>query len=175
MADFHGTKGPTPTDILVDGFVSRTFASEDATNFFMLLLRTKYFLHNFGVVFHQGSWFITNNGHLVQGASPGVPHQATPLLDHSIRGTHGTVVPQKRWTPADEVDVRRHVESADLQLPIFFVNRDGGLGFWLPDILRGCDRDLRNANVFASLAGKTTTQIRINVSLALGYYSRRYS
>jgi protein involved in polysaccharide export with SLBB domain len=83
--------------------------------------------------------------------------------------TYGTVVPQKRWTPADEVDVRRHVEGAALELPIFFVNRNGSIGFPLVDILRGCDRHLHNADDFATLAGKTTTHVRINVSLSLGY------
>ncbi|KAI9429841.1 hypothetical protein BJY52DRAFT_1133721, partial [Lactarius psammicola] len=73
-----------------------------------------------------------------------------------------TILPQRRWKPADEVDVRRFVESSQLQLPIFFVNRDGSLGFWLPDILRGCDRYLHNANGFATLGGKTTTHVRIN-------------
>jgi hypothetical protein len=81
-----------------------------------------------------------------------------------MNATDGTVVPQRRWTPADEVDVRRHVEGAALELPIFFVNRNGSIGFPLVNILQGCDRDLRNAKGFASLAGKTTTHIRINVS-----------
>ena len=84
-----------------------------------------------------------------------------------MKATDGTVVPQRRWRPADEVDVRRHVESADLELPIFFINRNGSIGFPLLHILQGCDRDLRNANAFASLAGKTTTHIRINVGLSL--------
>ena len=104
------------------------------------------------------------NSNLVQSTSPDVPLQPTPLLDYSTRGIHGTVVPQRKWSPADEVDFRRHVENAALQLPIFFVNRNGGLGFPLSDILRGYDRDLRNANGFAPLAGRNTTNIRINVS-----------
>jgi hypothetical protein len=79
-----------------------------------------------------------------------------------MRAIQGTVVPQRRWTPPDEVDFRRHVKSAALQLPIFFVNSNGGLGFRLPDILRGSGYDLRNANDFAPLGGKTTTHIRIN-------------
>ncbi len=142
----------------------------------MLLLRTppsQYFLGYYGIVYHQGAWHLTHNVNLVQGTSPGVPLQTTPLLDRSISATQGTIVPQGRWTPADEVDIRRHVESAQLQLPIFFVNHNGSLGFWLPDILRGCDRDLHNANSFAPLGGKTTTHIRINVSPSLGYYSRQ--
>ena len=173
FADFPGLKGPTSTDILVDGFVSRTFASEDATNYFMLLLRNRLFIQHFGILYHQpfnqGAWYITHNVNSVQGASPGVPLQTSPLLDYCTRTTHGTVVPQRRWTPADEVDIRRHVEGAALELPIFFVNHDGTIGFPLVNILRGCDGDLHNANGFASLMGKTTTTIRINVSLSLGH------
>lgn len=158
-------QGLTSADILVDGFVARTFASEDANSYFMLLLRTppsQYFLRHYGVVYHQGAWYITHNVNSVQGTSPGVPLQTTPLLDRDIGATYGTVVPQRRWTPADDVDVRRYVEGAVLQLPIFFINRNGSIGFSLPDILRGCDRDLHNANSFAPLGGRSTTHVRIN-------------
>jgi len=151
-----------PADILVDGFIACMFASGDATHYFRLLLRTQHFIQHYGIVYHRGSWFITHNVNFLQRNSPDVPLQTTPLLDHSIGASYGTVVPQRRWTPADEVDVRRHVQGAVLQLPVFFVNRNGSIGFPLLDILRGCDRHLRNSNDFASLGGKTTTQIRIN-------------
>lgn len=83
-----------------------------------------------------------------------------------MRATSGTVVPQRRWSPADEVGIRRHVESASLQLPIFFVNGNGGFEFLLPGIIRGrYDLYLHNADSFAPLGGKATTCIRINVSL----------
>ena len=106
---------------------------------------------------------------LVQGSSPGVQLEPTPLLDYSTRAIHGTVVPQRSWIPANEVDARRRIESAMLELPIFFVDRNGGLGFPLPDILRGRDRDLPNANSFAPLGGKTMTHIRINVGLSFSH------
>ena len=173
IADFPGMKGPTSTDLLVDGFVAQTFASEDATNYFMLLLRTRHFIQHFGILYHHqpyhhGAWYIMHNVESVQGTSPGVPFQPTPLLDYSMKATNGTVVPQQRWAPADEVDVRRHVTRAVLELPTFFVHNNGSIGFPLVNILRGCDGELRNANGFATLGGKTTTHIRINVSLSLG-------
>ena len=165
-ADFLVAK--TPADILVDGFIARTFASEGASNYFMLLLRapsSMEFLQYFGIIYHRGAWYISCNNNLVRGTSPGVPF-LPPLLDYSMRATTGTVVPQRRWNPADEVGVRRHVESASLQLPIFFVNSNGGFEFRLLDILRGrYDQYLHNANDFAPLGGKATTCIRINVSL----------
>ena len=158
----------------MDGLIAHTFKPEDANNYFKLLLNmppSQCFLQHYGIVYQQGAWYITYNGNLVQGTSPGVPLQPTPLLDYNMGETQGTVVPQGRWTPADEVVVRRFVESAVLQLPIFFVDRNGGKGFLLPDILRGCSRDLHNANTFAPLGGRHTTHIRINVSLFLGYYA----
>ena len=126
------------------------------------------FLKHYGIEYRRGAWYIADNSNLVQGASPGVPYLRNPLLDYCTKETTGTVVPQRRWMPAEEVDIRRHVESAKLQLPIFFVNHNGSLGFRLPDILQGCDRDLLDANSFASLGGKNTTQVRIHVSLSLG-------
>ncbi|KAN0133464.1 hypothetical protein V8E53_008632 [Lactarius tabidus] len=161
----HSQLGSQAGDILVDGLVAHTFTPEDADNYFNLLLNTpaqQYFLPYYGIVHHQGAWFITHNVNSVQNESPGVPLQTAPLLDYSIRGTHGTVVSQRRWTPVDDVDIRRHVEDAALNLPIFFVNHNGKLGFSLTDILRGCDRHLHNANGFAPLGGRATTQIRIN-------------
>ena len=161
------------SDLLVYGFVGRTFSAGDANNYLALLLRTpqpQSFLEYYGIEYHRGAWYIRHNSNLVQGASPGVPYLPTPLLDYSMNATTGTVVPQRRWIPADEVDIRRHVKRAELELPIFFVNRNGSLGFPLPDILRGCDRDLHNANNFAPLAGKFTTHVRIHVSLSLGHH-----
>ncbi|KAF8261608.1 hypothetical protein EI94DRAFT_782792 [Lactarius quietus] len=119
-------------------------------------------LHPIRVVAHNGAWYLPHNVNSVQGTSPGVPFQTTLLLDYNTRSTRGTVVPQQRWTPADEVDVRRHVEGAVLLLPVFFVNRNGSIGFPLSDILRGCDRELRNPNDFALLGGTANTNIRIN-------------
>ncbi|KAF8261602.1 hypothetical protein EI94DRAFT_1745588 [Lactarius quietus] len=153
------------SDVVVDGFVARTFSPEDSTNYFMLLLRTspsQNYLQYYGIIHHQDAWYLTHNTNLVQGTSPGVPLQSTPLLDYSSGATHGTVVPQRRWSPTDEVDFRRHVEGAVLELPIFFVHRNGSVGFPLPDISRGCDRELRNANGFAPLGGRTITHIRIS-------------
>jgi hypothetical protein len=96
---------------------------------------------------------------------PGVPIQNSLLpLDYSITTTQGTVVPQRRWTPADEIDVRRYVESATLQLPVYFVKQNGRIGFWLPDILQGRDQDLYDGHGEAPLGGRATTHLRLNVS-----------
>ena len=102
----------------------------------------------------------------MQGASPVALLQPTPLLDYNTRSIHGTIVPQRRLSLVDKGDeVRQYVESAVLQLPIFFANRNGELGFPLSDIMRGYNYDLLNEDDFAPLGDKITTQIRIGVSL----------
>lgn len=93
--------------------------------------------------------------------------------------SYGTVIPQKQWRPTSEVvsrppDPVLHIGVP--QLPVFFVNRSGCLGFRLPDILRGCDRDLRDADDPAPLGSNhglntpmyRATHIRIGVSLSAG-------
>ncbi|KAI9464406.1 hypothetical protein F5148DRAFT_176961 [Russula earlei] len=152
------------SDILVDGFISHTFSPEDADRFFTLLLRTPNFLRHKNISYSQGVWYIMPNVHSIQPGSLGVPAQTSPLpLDYSVRTTQGTVVPQRRWIPAVEVDFRRHVEGATLQPPIFFLNRNGEIGFWLPDILQGRYRDhLHNGDREAPLGGRSTIHIRIN-------------
>jgi len=145
-------KSRASDDILVDGYIAQTFTPQDASAFFTLLLRTPDVRSH--VSYTRGVWYMD----YAQHPSSGFP------LDFSVRSMEGTVVPQRRWTPADEFDIRRHVQEATLQPPIFFVNRNGGVGFWLPDILEGRDGDLYNRDSHAPLGGRTTTHIRINVS-----------
>jgi hypothetical protein len=96
---------------------------------------------------------------------PGVSTQNSMLpLDLTVHPTQGTVVPQQRWAPTDEIDVRRHVAGATLQLPSYFVKRSGEIGFWLPDILQGRDYDLHDGDREALFGGRATTHLRINVS-----------
>ena len=120
------------------------------------MLRTSdYHSH---ISYSHGIWYMN----CVQQPSSGLSTQLP--LDFSTRVTEATVVPQTRWTPANDVDIRRHVQEASLQPPVFFVNRDGRVGFWLPDILDGRDGDLYNRDNHASLGERSTTHIRINVS-----------
>jgi|SRR5712672_168831 len=161
------------SDILVDGFISHTFSPQDAHKFFALVLRTPDFLRHYHISYWQEAWYITQSLHSVLRLEPSLrfPSEGLPLpLDFSVRTTQGSVVPQRRWIPAERVGFRRHVEDAVLQLPIFFVNGNGGVGFWLPDILRGRYRDLCNGDREAPLGGKTTTHIRINVSATPSFF-----
>jgi hypothetical protein len=160
------SSSPTVNDIFVDGFIANTFSPQDAHVFLTQLLRTPNFLQFYNVAYSGGAWYITQNAPYVPPRSPGMPAQHPPIpLDFNARETQGTVVPQQRWTPCDEVDVRRFVEEASLQLPIFFINLNGGIGFMLYDILQGRDMDLLNRGSQAGLGGYFTTHVRINVSL----------
>ena len=140
----------------MDGFLTHMFSPQDAHTFFTLLLRTSDFRSH--ISYSRGVWYMN----YVQPPSSGLPTQLP--LDFSTRTIEGTVVPQRRWTPADEVDTRRHIQEAVLCPPIFFINRNGGVGFSLPDILEGRHSGLYNRNSYAPLGGRATTHIRINVS-----------
>jgi len=151
----------TANDILVGGLLAHTFSPQGADNFFTLLFRTSNYLRYYCVSYVR--WHMTQNVTCEQQPSLGAPTQNVPLpLDFSVKMTPGTVVPQRRWIPANGADVR-HVGEARVQLPIF-VDRNGGAGFWLPDILQGRNHDLHNRDSQAQLGGRATTHIRINVS-----------
>ena len=115
------------------------------------------------LLYSQGTWHIIQNASAVLLPSPGVPTSLL-LLDFSVGASQGTVAPQRRWTPADEVDIRRYVQEAGPQLPVFLVNRNGSVGCYLPDIIKGRDHDLLNRDNQAQLGGGTMTHISINVS-----------
>jgi hypothetical protein len=164
------------SDILVDGFIARTFTPQNAHEFFTLLLKTPDFLRDHRILYSKGVWYAMQNAPCVQSPSPVVSTQKPPLpLDYSVRTTGGTVIPQRRWAPADEVNVHRHVECSALQPPIFFINHNGGIGLWLPDILQGRHHDLYDGDREAQLGGKTTTHIRINVSSYIHVPAAKFS
>ncbi len=75
------------------------------------------------------------------------------------------MVPQTMWSPHTITDKRQHVEEAVLQLPIFFEGADGRLGLSLDASAAGRCHGLHNAQQFAPLGQKSTTHIRIVVSV----------
>ena len=94
------------------------------------------------------------------------------LLDRGIVNG-GTVVPQTMWSPKSVTDKRLHVETAELQMPVFFEEKDGGLGLSLGTCrtcIDGRCRVLRDPTVPAPLGQKSTTHIRIVVSMAFGLF-----
>ena len=90
------TKRQYPTDLLVDGFIARTFASEDADRYLKLLLQEQNFLQYYGILHHRCVWLITHNFDLMQGTSPGVQYENYPLLDYSVTDSHNDAA-NIRW------------------------------------------------------------------------------
>jgi hypothetical protein len=78
----------------------------------------------------------------------------------------GTVVPQIMWSPHSVSDRRQYVEMGKLQMPVFFEDNDRALGFSLEASVDGQFHLLRHASDPAPLGQKTTTHIRIIVSMA---------
>lgn len=84
------------------------------------------------------------------------------LLDYGVVRS-GTVVPQALWSPHNVNDFRQYVSEAPLQLPIFFIQKNGVLGLSLSDAADGRCQTLRGGRMQAQLGGRFTTHIRILV------------
>ena len=156
-------------DLLVDGYISRSFyPNKSAEVYLCRLLKTKNLRELCQTLpSPSGVVFVVrlDPSRLIPPQPLAWDHTGVPLwvLDYAIKNT-GTVVPQTLWTPHNKNDLKQHVEEADLQLPIFFINENGDLGLSLEDAVNGrCHSALRDAQTHAQLGGKTTTHIRILV------------
>ncbi len=87
------------------------------------------------------------------------------LLDYMMRSV-GTVVPQRLWTLTSASDAQLYGTTA-LNMPIFFVQKDGALGLPLNQAAAGNCAALLNARAPAPVGQCHTTTIRILVSLFL--------
>jgi hypothetical protein len=152
--------------LLVDGYISQTFRSRAAEQYFLNLLKlTAIPTHATSpITWREGYFFF------VYSVPPHVPRSLNPparwAIDRCIVDG-GTIVPQTMWSPGSPVARRLNVEKALLQMPIFFEDKNGILGLSLgASIDDGC-HVLRDANDPAPLGPKTTAHIRILVSTAL--------
>ncbi|KAH9011528.1 hypothetical protein EDB83DRAFT_2420844 [Lactarius deliciosus] len=144
--------------LLVDGYVSQTFRSRAAEQYFLNLLRSTSVPPHTPLSYpgREGNFFFL---HSVPSHIP-AQHSSPPgrwLLDRGVV-TRGTVVPQTLWSPHSAVERRQQV---DLQLPIFFENTDGRLGISLEASVAGQCYSLRDASYPAQLGDRTTTNLRI--------------
>ena len=159
-----------PQTLLVDGYISQTFRSRAAEQYFLNLLQsTSMPLHTTLPSTGSGGcfFFVDTVPPHIAARFPNLPGRW--LLDRGIM-TRGTVVPQKMWSPESAIGIRQYVERADLQMPVFFESRDGVLGLCLEALIDSRRHVLRDANDPAPLGPKTTTHIRIAVSMA-GFWS----
>ena len=150
--------------LLIDGYISQTFQSRAAEQYFLSLLKTT------SIPSYLTSSYTGREGYFffIYSAPPHIP---TPLPDPPSRWLldrgivdGGTVVPQTMW-PQTVIARRRNVDRAELQMPIFFENKDGGLGLSLGASVNGQRHVLRDAHDPAPLGQKTTLHIRILVSV----------
>ncbi|KAI0276558.1 hypothetical protein BGY98DRAFT_984991 [Russula aff. rugulosa BPL654] len=88
------------------------------------------------------------------------PNPHTWVLDRRVVG-YGTVVPQSLWIPFAVADRIRHVQDAELQMPIFFLHTDRRLGLPLDAAVIGLCDTLLNAQLPAPVGPQVTTHIRI--------------
>jgi len=154
----------TTEEVLVDVFLTHAFSPHDALSY--LLFGTPDFLRQNWISYSQGVWYIMQNISRPQSRLLGGPtRNLPPLLDFNFRTTQGTVVPQRRWSSADEAGIRHNLDGTTLQFPIYFVHRNGRVCFWLTGILQGRDHDPYNRDSEAPLWATTTINICINVSL----------
>ncbi|KAN0131708.1 hypothetical protein V8E53_010550 [Lactarius tabidus] len=148
--------------LLVDGYISQTFRSRAAEQYFLTLLKSTS-IPPHATLSSNGSgscfFFVHSVPPHIAAQFPNPPDRW--LLD---RGTtvSGSVVPQKMWSPHSAIDRRRYIERAELQMPVFFECKDGeALGLSLEVSIDGPGHILRVANDLAPLGQKTTTHIRI--------------
>lgn len=125
-------------------------------------IRTSDFLRR--PSYSQGTWHIMQNTSVVLPPSLGVPDSLLPV-NFSVRTTQGTLV-------SPEGEVCLHADGTMPQPPIFFINRNSGVRFWLLDILQDSSQDSCERGNEALLARRAPTQIRINVR-SHPLYSRR--
>ena len=156
--------------LLVDGYISQTFRSRAAEQYFLNLLKiTSISPHmTLSHTWREGYFFFTHSvpSHIL-AQFPNPP--ARWILDRGVMDG-GTVVPQSMWTPQYAFERRQHVEMGKLQMPVFFEDKDGSLGLSLGASIDGQCRVLRDGNDPAPLGQKTTTHIRIVVSMAFGWF-----
>ena len=146
-------------DYLTDGYISYTFTSRDA-EFYVVHLFKRDAASVQAIRDRNGAYSVfIPPSHF----SPPVRTQYgdTWVLDHAVR-TGGSVVPQQLWAPQGQGDRRRYVDQAQFCMPIFFVNRFGGLGVPVMNAAAG-QMQLRDVYLPPSLIDKTSAKIRIGV------------
>jgi hypothetical protein len=154
--------------LLTDGYISQTVQSRAAEQYFLDLLKSTSippYVTLYNVERKDYGFFVNSVPPHISALFPDPPDGW--LLDRGIVD-RGTVVPQAMWLPLSSIDIRRHIETAELQIPVFFEDKDGGVGISLGECIDGqCRVLLRDPTGRAPLGQRSTTHIRIIVSMAL--------
>jgi hypothetical protein len=147
---------------LIDSYIAYTFTPLGAKNYLAILFKVEP--QTVETFLHQGAaFFVWNQPLLPDLTSPPLSFNGAPawLLDYRIQ-PGGTVVPQQLWIPQGQGDLRRYVEQAPLQMPLFFIQENGTLGVPIANAVEG-QMFLRGARHPAPFGMKATTKIRIGV------------
>ncbi|KAH9173764.1 hypothetical protein EDB89DRAFT_2155291 [Lactarius sanguifluus] len=133
--------------LLVDGYITQTFHSRRAEQYFLDLLKSKAIppVRTLSYPDREGHFFFVRERQPIETSS------SSWLLDRTVVA-RGSVVPQKMWSPHTVTDRMQHVEETSI---------DGRLGLSLEAAAAGRCHGLRNAQEFAPLGHKSTTHIRI--------------
>ncbi|KAF8502124.1 hypothetical protein F5888DRAFT_1632085 [Russula emetica] len=142
--------------VLVDGYMSQCFGPQQAEQHFFNILKSNTISASYLPGTEGGSFIATSVPEYIRVQ---FPNPYTWVLDRRVVG-HGTVVPQSLWIPFTITDRRRHVQDAELNMPIFFLHVDGRLGLPLDAAVIGRCDTLLNAKIPAPLGPQTTTHIR---------------
>jgi len=147
--------------LLIDGYISQTFQSRAAEQYFLDLLKRSPIPPPTTLPYtRRGGYFFFVHSVPQHILSPFPNPPGRWLLDRGIVDG-GTVVPQTMWSPHSASHRRQHIEMGKLQMPVFFEGEDRALGVSLGASVDGQCNVLRHANDPAPLSQKTTTHIRI--------------
>ncbi|KAN0139786.1 hypothetical protein V8E53_002448 [Lactarius tabidus] len=148
--------------LLTDGYISQTFQSRAAEQYFLDLLKSTTippYATLYNVKRKDYGFFVNSVPLHISALFPNPPDRW--LLDRGIVD-RGTVVPQTMWSPLSSIDIRRHIERAELQIPVFFEDKDGRVGISLGACIDGqCRVLLRDPTGRAPLGQRSTTHVRI--------------
>jgi hypothetical protein len=151
--------------LLVDGYISRSFSSRMAEEYFFHLLKRNH-IPTYRVVSYagtEGCYFVLDSAPPREQVRP-LP-ESNWVLDRSMVAM-GTVVPQAMWSPPSVEDKRWLVGEAELQIPIFFEGPDGKLGIPLEAAASGQCDGLTNAHEIARVGQRSMLNVRILVCTA---------
>ncbi|KZV67890.1 hypothetical protein PENSPDRAFT_754594 [Peniophora sp. CONT] len=154
---------PSGVDILRDGFLAHMFGVFTEL-FFQSLLKTS--VRSLPVQFPLHGWpsaFALSQGAVTSLQPNVVDAYQYPylLLDLLVNTAIGPVVPQTLWVPRSSRDLAQYVLEATLELPIFFVRNDGGIGITVADASAGNSASLLGSTRAVNVGGRTSVHLRI--------------
>jgi len=162
----------TIPDICLYGFIAHTFGVGAACQYFSNLLKSDSILWtcppflldgqpNTFVIFRDVSPYLSQH----QASNLGPEGYPMLVLDYAVDWTNGPVVPQILCSPSTGTRFRQHVALAQLQMPIYFTQETGSLGFTLVNGRPAGLSTLRGLSETVNLGGQLTKHFRIVVSV----------